>query len=261
MVSSLVAVSVGVFALSVWRLLLHQVSPPKTAKRTTAMRSPFGFMNYLLFHQVARPKPTMPSGKMITLSQNSTSCSDDHAQPEHEVEFLRGQGERTVFGGFGTNADQVFIGAEPVDHVDEQIGVAQGAGAHGAVFSPLRGADDDEAAGWRTLQRSGGAQGERTFLSLLGIDSAVRGNLSDRDAVLGGAEEFLDRALAAGLDIQRAGHREGGGHAVEGARNGARFVLENNGDFGAGAKHVADAAEIAHQIFVRSYAPVAQHVA
>src|SRR5260370_34176054 len=71
MVSSLVAVAAAVFALSAWLLLPHQVSPHRTAKRTTAMRSPFGFMNYLLFHQVARPKPTMPSGKMMTLSQNT----------------------------------------------------------------------------------------------------------------------------------------------------------------------------------------------
>src|ERR1035438_5452819 len=49
----------------------HQTNPPRPAKRTTAMRSPFGFMGYLRFHHVPRPKPTTASGKITTLSQNS----------------------------------------------------------------------------------------------------------------------------------------------------------------------------------------------
>src|ERR1039458_7083325 len=49
----------------------HQINPPKTANRTTAMRSPFGFMGYLLFHHAPRPTPTTASGKITTLSQDS----------------------------------------------------------------------------------------------------------------------------------------------------------------------------------------------
>src|SRR6478672_9761207 len=71
MVKSLVLVSVGVLALAASFLLLHQVTPPRTAKRTTAMRSPFGFIAYLLFHQVTMPMQTMASGNMTTLSQKT----------------------------------------------------------------------------------------------------------------------------------------------------------------------------------------------
>src|ERR1019366_9283204 len=71
MLNNLTEVSAGVLALSAWLLLLHQVSPPRTAKRTTAMRSPFGFMDYLLFHQVARPNRTMASGKIKILNQDT----------------------------------------------------------------------------------------------------------------------------------------------------------------------------------------------
>src|ERR1041385_8982145 len=71
MVSSLVEASAGDLLAAARFLFVHQGSPPSTAKRTTAIRSPFGFMRYLLFHQVARPKPTTPSGKITTLSQNT----------------------------------------------------------------------------------------------------------------------------------------------------------------------------------------------
>src|ERR1019366_5320768 len=71
MVSNLTEVSVGVLALSASFLLLHHVTPPRTAKRTVAMRSPFGFINYLLFHQVARPNRTMASGKIKILNQDT----------------------------------------------------------------------------------------------------------------------------------------------------------------------------------------------
>src|SRR5258708_38851534 len=63
--------SAGDLLAAALSLLEHQVSPPRTAKRTTAIRSPFGFIRYLLFHQVARPKPTTPSGKITTLSQKT----------------------------------------------------------------------------------------------------------------------------------------------------------------------------------------------
>ena len=35
------------------------------------MRSPFGFIAYLRFHQALRPIPTTASGNITTLSQNS----------------------------------------------------------------------------------------------------------------------------------------------------------------------------------------------
>src|ERR1035441_9365130 len=71
MVNNLTEVSAGVLALSASFLLLHHVTPPRTAKRRSSMRSPFGFMNYLLFHQVARPNRTMASGKIKILSQDT----------------------------------------------------------------------------------------------------------------------------------------------------------------------------------------------
>src|ERR1035441_9706044 len=71
MLSNLTEVSEGALAFSASFLLLHHVTPPRTAKRTTAIRSPFGFMNYLLFHQVARPNRTMASGKIKILSQDT----------------------------------------------------------------------------------------------------------------------------------------------------------------------------------------------
>src|ERR1019366_6065833 len=71
MVSNLTEVSEGVLALSASFLLLHHVTPPRTAKRTMAMRSPFGFMDYLLFHHVAMPNRTMASGKIKILSQDT----------------------------------------------------------------------------------------------------------------------------------------------------------------------------------------------
>src|SRR5581483_10818969 len=64
-------VSVGFLAAVACFLFDHQTAPPRTAKRTTAIRSPFGFMAYLLFHHVARPNPTTPSGKITILIQNS----------------------------------------------------------------------------------------------------------------------------------------------------------------------------------------------
>src|ERR1035438_1612734 len=72
MVRSLVVVSAAAgFLASASCFLLDQMyRPPNAAKRTTAINSPFGFMGYLRFHQVARPQPTTPSGKMTILSQN-----------------------------------------------------------------------------------------------------------------------------------------------------------------------------------------------
>src|SRR3954453_10663840 len=71
MVRILVLVSVPLAALVASCLFDHQTRPPRTAKRTTDIRSPFGFIGYLLFHQVAMPKPTTAGGKMTTLSQNT----------------------------------------------------------------------------------------------------------------------------------------------------------------------------------------------
>src|SRR4051794_3750353 len=65
----LVSVPLAAFLASV--LFDHQIAPPRTAKRTTEMRSPFGFIAYLLFHHVAMPKPPTASGKIRTLSQNT----------------------------------------------------------------------------------------------------------------------------------------------------------------------------------------------
>src|ERR1019366_3843384 len=208
---------------------------------------PFGFIDL---------SPLPPCGQAET---DNSQREEDHAQPEHEVELLRGEGEGAVFGGFGPDADQVFVGAEPVDHVHEEIAVAQCARTHGAVFGPLRGADDDEAAGRCALHGAGGGKGERPLLSLLGIDGSVGGNLTHGNAVFGGAEEFFHRALAATLDLERARHGEGGGHAREGTRNGVGLVLENDGDFGAGAEHVADAREIEHQVLIRGDTPFSEH--
>src|SRR5208283_4866504 len=64
------ASAVGAFSFSACFLLEYQMAPPSAAKRTTATSSPFGFMAYLLFHQVASPNMTTPKGKMTTLSQN-----------------------------------------------------------------------------------------------------------------------------------------------------------------------------------------------
>src|SRR5580692_4677803 len=70
MVRILVSVVAGAALLAAASFLFdHQIRPPSTAKRTTAISSPFGFMGYLLFHHAARPKPTTPSGKMRTLIQ------------------------------------------------------------------------------------------------------------------------------------------------------------------------------------------------
>src|SRR5580700_2025195 len=71
MVRILVSVVAGDLLAAACLLFDHQIRPPSTAKRTTAISSPFGFMRYLLFHQVARPKPTTPSGKITAHIQNS----------------------------------------------------------------------------------------------------------------------------------------------------------------------------------------------
>src|ERR1035437_483364 len=68
---SLVLVSVDVLPDAACFLFDHQTRPPSTAKRTTATNSPFGFMGYLLFHQVPKPNPTTASGKITTLTQNT----------------------------------------------------------------------------------------------------------------------------------------------------------------------------------------------
>src|SRR5208283_1705619 len=65
-------VSVGDFSgLAACFLFDHHINPPTTASRATAMRRPVGFMGYLLFHQVAMPMATTPSGKMTKLSQKT----------------------------------------------------------------------------------------------------------------------------------------------------------------------------------------------
>ena len=68
---SLVVVSVDVLLAAACFLFDHQMRPPRTAKTATATNSPFGFMGYLLFHQVAMPNPTTASGKITMLSQNT----------------------------------------------------------------------------------------------------------------------------------------------------------------------------------------------
>src|SRR5580698_6516798 len=72
MVRSLLDVSVADFAgLAACFLFDHQMAPPSTARIATAMRRPVGFIRYLLFHQVAMPMATTPSGKITKLSQKT----------------------------------------------------------------------------------------------------------------------------------------------------------------------------------------------
>src|SRR6476646_10505660 len=71
MVRILAPVSVPLAAFFASILFDHQMPPARTAKRATDISSPFGFIAYLLFHQVAMPKPTTASGKITTLSQNT----------------------------------------------------------------------------------------------------------------------------------------------------------------------------------------------
>src|ERR1039458_6902989 len=69
-VNSLVVVSVADFGgLPACFLFDHQIRPPRTAKRPTAIRSPFGLMRYLRFHHVAMPMATTPRGKITKLNQ------------------------------------------------------------------------------------------------------------------------------------------------------------------------------------------------
>src|ERR1039458_95478 len=46
--------SAGAFSFCACFLFEYQMAPPSAAKRTTATSSPFGFIGYLRFHQVAR---------------------------------------------------------------------------------------------------------------------------------------------------------------------------------------------------------------
>src|ERR1019366_8789498 len=68
---SLMVVSVCVWLAVACFMCGHQMRPPRTAKTAAATNSPVGFMGYLLFHQVAIPNPTMASGKITMLSQNT----------------------------------------------------------------------------------------------------------------------------------------------------------------------------------------------
>src|ERR1017187_512503 len=65
----LVVVSVDALPAAACFLFDHQTKPPRTAKTATATNRPLGFIGYLLFHQVAMPKPTTPSGKITILNQ------------------------------------------------------------------------------------------------------------------------------------------------------------------------------------------------
>src|ERR1035438_10105 len=102
MVSSLVVVASGVLALSAWLLLLHHVSPPSTAKRTTAISSPFGLML----------SPLPPRGQA---DGDDAQREEYNRQPEDQVELLGCDRQRAVLGQFRPDADQVFIRRQPVD--------------------------------------------------------------------------------------------------------------------------------------------------
>ena len=144
------------------------------------MSSPFGFMAYLRFHQVPSPMTTTASGKNTTLSQN--------IRVGLWPVILSG----LVFGLFGPNRNQVLIRGKPVHHVEQQVAVAQGVGAHQVVLRELRGTHHDKAARSGSGYGPGGRERQRALLAFLGIDRATGADIGNGEAVLGSAEQFLD---------------------------------------------------------------------
>src|SRR5215813_11544494 len=111
MVRSLVVLSEVLLAAACF-LLDHQTRPASTAKRTTAMRSPLGFTTL----------SPLPPGDHAEGHDAEREKHD--AEPEEHVDFLRAHVEGAVFGRFRPDRDEVLVGGEPVDHVEEQIAVA-----------------------------------------------------------------------------------------------------------------------------------------
>src|SRR6476469_9745800 len=93
-------------------LLDHQTRPPSTAKRTTATKSPFGFM-------LSPLPPRSHSGP------NYGEREDHDAQPEEHVDLVGGDGERAIFRRLRPDGDQVLIRGEPVDHISEKVPIAE----------------------------------------------------------------------------------------------------------------------------------------
>src|SRR3954464_5813711 len=104
-----VAVSVPLEALAASLRFDHQTSPPRTAKRTTAMRSPFGFIAL---------SPLPPGGHA---EADHPQREDHDAQPEDGIQLVGGERERPVLGGSRTDGDQVLVRRQPVDHVAEEV--------------------------------------------------------------------------------------------------------------------------------------------
>ena len=163
MVRILVAVSVGAWRRRPASCSTTRSRRPEQPEERRRSGVPSASSAYLLFHQVAMPKPTTPSGKITTLSQNTMfSCC---------AVMFSGRSS----GALGRMEIRSSSDGEPVDHVQEQVAVAVERGPevvarpHASCRPPRSG------PGGRAVVGAGGGQGERTFLVLLGIDADAAG--------------------------------------------------------------------------------------
>src|SRR5262249_3132315 len=127
--SSLVLVSVDLLAAACF--LLEIQMPTATATSTpTATIKPRGFM-----------LPPLPPGRHTEADHGKGE--DQHGEVEDHVPLRRVDVQRPVLRSLGPNRDQVFVGGQPVDHVQKQVAVA--VEANDPVGAPVRAADDDES--------------------------------------------------------------------------------------------------------------------
>src|SRR5581483_10832141 len=141
---------------------------------------------------------------------------DGHAGGDHDQRQEHDAGEenpldalpqllhvyRLVGRLFRADRNQVFVGTQPIHHVQEQVAIA--VEAQEVVADPARAAHHYEPA--LAGVGSGGGQRQWTLFVLLGIDADLFAlQVIRRVAVVAGREQLLYRGIAARFYVHRAG--------------------------------------------------------
>src|SRR5581483_265643 len=191
---------------------------------------------------------------------------DGHAGGDHDQRQEHDAGEenpldalpqllhvyRLVGRLFRADRDQVFVGTQPIHHVQEQVAIA--VEAQEVVADPARAAHHYEPA--LAGVGSGGGQRQWNLFVLLGIDADLFAlQVIRRVAVVAGREQLLYRGIAARFYVHRAGQWKRRGYLFQVADDGMRFVGGDQRNDLAQSENLADAAGIERQVVMQGHAP------
>src|SRR5260221_5540426 len=244
--------------------LSDQYTPPARPARTiTAISSPLNFTaNASSLIGPRRYRRGSESSESPAFPPDHQACRNydqrqsNHARRENRSHLATRKRQAAVFRLFGTNRNQVLIGAEPVHHVQEQVAIP--VEAQNVVRYPVGAAHHHEASLFRgRLHRAGGGDGQWTLLILLRIDADFRRTqVTGGEAVVGSRKQLLRWRF----DVQSARQRKGRRRFLHLAHDGVRFVRSDQRHHFAQTEDLAYAAGVDRQVLVHGDAPAFEHL-